>query len=218
MRRNALLAFPAAGALVGLAACGSVSSAPAGAGKGASIVISLHVVPTIRSVTVSPDKANFGNCAGGYANRTTASTLGELGYPNAACFLGKPQESFPITVTNTGIASHIYVNGANAVPSDAGIEWRLCNPGPKPDVACTSNNGMSPGENQYVVQNFAPNRRLNAAGLTNSLACDPEFSPVGGCWTSFGASQREGLKLTGPLKPDDTSTSWTVTITWNAVP
>ena len=77
---------------------------------------------------------------------------------------------------------------------------------------------MSPGKNQYVVQNFSPNRKLNAAGLTNALACDPEFGLTGGCWSTYGQSQREGLLLTGPAEIDDTSTSWTVTITWTPVP
>ncbi len=219
MRRNALLAFVAASALVvGLAACGSVSAAPAGAGQGASIAVSLKVVPTIRSVTITPAKAKFGGCTGGNPNLNTASTPGQLGYPNGHCWLGKPKVSFPITITNTGIASYMYVHGANAVPADSGTEWSLCNPGSKPTVACTSNNGMSPGQNQYVVQNFAPNRELNPAGLTNALACDPEFGLTGGCWSTYGQSQREGLLLTGPAEIDDTSTSWTVTITWTPVP
>jgi hypothetical protein len=218
MRRNALLALLAAGALVGLAACGSVSAPPAGSGKGASIAVSLKVVPTIRSVTISPAKAKFGDCHGGYAYLNTASTPGALGYPNGHCWLGSPKTSFPITITNTGIASYMYVNGANAVPSDSGTEWSLCNPGSKPAVTCTSNNGLSPGKNQYVVQNFSPNRKLNAAGLTNTVACDPEFGLTSGCWSTYGQSQREGLLLTGPAEIDDTSTSWTVTITWTPVP
>lgn len=218
MRRNALLALLAAGALVGLAGCGSASPPPTGAGKGTSIAVSLKVVPTIRSVTISPAKAKFGDCHGGYAYLNTASTSGALGYPNGHCWLGSPKASFPITITNTGIASYMYVNGANAVPSDSGTEWSLCNPASKPTVTCTSNNGMSPGKNQYVVQNFAPNRKLNAAGLTNALACDPEFGLTSGCWSTYGQSQREGLLLTGPAEIDDTSTSWTVTITWTPVP
>ena len=218
MRRNALLALLAAGALVGLAGCGSASPPPTGAGKGTSIAVSLKVVPTIRSVTISPAKAKFGDCHGGYAYLNTASTSGALGYPNGHCWLGAPKASFPITITNTGIASYMYVNGANAVPSDSGTEWSLCNPGSKPTVTCTSNNGLSPGKNQYVVQNFAPNRKLNAAGLTNALACDPEFGLTSGCWSTYGQSQREGLLLTGTAEIDDTSTSWTVTITWTPVP
>lgn len=218
MRRTALLAFLAAGALVGLAACGSVSAAPAGAGKGTSIAVSLKVVPTIRSVTITPAKAEFGDCVGGNAGLNTASTSGALGYPNGHCWLGRPKTAFPITITNTGIASYMYVNGANAVPSDSGTEWSLCNPGAQHAVACTSNSGLSPGKNQYVVQNFSPNRKLNLGGLTNALACDPEFGLTSGCWSTYGQSQREGLLLTGPAEIDDTSTSWTVTITWTPVP
>ena len=77
---------------------------------------------------------------------------------------------------------------------------------------------MFPGKNQYVVQNFAPGLRPNYTGLTNTPVCDIVFGPGGRCWTTNGQSQREGVVLTGPATIDDSSTSWTVTITWTPVP
>lgn len=179
-------------------------------------------LPTVRSVSVSPSKASFGNCSGGNPNNDTASTADALGYPNGRCWVGQPAEgqnagSFPITITNTGIASYIDVNGANAVPSDAGTEWGLCNLGPKAAIGCKGRKGR-PAMDQYVLVNFAPGGKSNSSGLTGSLTCDDDFGTAGGCRTEQGDAQQEGVKLVGPGRPDDTSTSWTVTITWTAVP
>jgi hypothetical protein len=221
MRRNALralLAISALIALIGLAGCGAVGASPQATGRGASIAVSLKVVPTIRSVTVSPATARFGNCIGGSAGLNTGSTPGALGYPNGHCWLGKQGSSFPITVTNSGIASYIDVSGSNAVPSDGGTQWSLCNRGAHPVVTCTSSNGTAPGIDQYTVVNFAPGSGPSLAGLTDTPACDTKFGPGGSCWTTNGESQQEGIELTGPATPDDSSTSWTVTITWMPVP
>jgi hypothetical protein len=218
MRRNLPRALLAISALIGLAGCGAVSASPQATGHGASIAVSLKVVPTIRSVTVSPATARFGNCHGGLGSLNTASTPGALGYPNGHCWLGKPANSFPITITNSGIASYIYVSGSNAVPSDGGTQWSLCTPGAHPVVTCTSSNGTLPGEDQYTVANFAAGNGPSQAGLTDTPACDTKFGPGGSCWTTNGESQQEGIELTGPSAIDDSSTSWSVTITWTPVP
>jgi hypothetical protein len=220
MRYNAVRAFLALAGLIGLAACGtgSASASPPSNGHSASIAVSLKVVPTIRSVTVSPTKDTFGNCKGGDSSLNTAATSAALGYPNARCWLGKPGSAFPITITNSGIASYIYVSGSNAVPSDGGTQWSLCNPGANAAVACTSDSGLFPGKDQYVVRNFSPDRGLNSAGLTDTPACDTGFGSANTCWTTNGQSQQEGLQLTGPSVMDDSSTAWTVTITWLPVP
>jgi hypothetical protein len=218
LRRNALRGALALPALIGLAGCGTASASPPSAGHAASIAVSLHVVPTIRSVTVSPATGKFADCRGGTASLNTASTPTALGYPNGRCWLGRPGTAFPITITNTGITSYIYVNGSNAVPSDSGNQWSLCNPGDNATVACTSEKGILPGQDQYVAANFSPSRGPTAAGLTNTPACDTGFGPGDSCWTTYGQSQREGIGLTGPSISDDSSTSWTVTITWTPVP
>jgi hypothetical protein len=205
---------------VGLAGCG-YSSPPAGAGHAASVNLSLTTVPTIRSVTVSPTKAGFGACSGGKALANTQSTSTRLGFPNGRCWVGSPGVTFPITITNTGIASQVDVNGASAVPSDEatddGIEWSLCNVGGNPFVACSGRNNNLPGRDQYLVENFGPDGE-NHSGITDNPRCDHEFDPHGRCWAMQGSSQTEGIELTGPYQSTDNSTRWTITITWTPVP
>ncbi len=201
---------------VGLAGCG-YSSPPAGAGTSASVNLSLTTVPTVRSVTVSPAKASFGTCSGGQAQDNTQSTGAKLGFPNGRCWVGSLGTAFPITITNTGIASYIDVNGASAVPSDDITDWNLCNIGDNPFVSCSGSNNNAPGIDQYLLQNFGPYRE-NGSGLTDNPRCDHEFDPNGRCWALEGASQTEGIELTGPYQSSDNSTKWTVTITWTPVP
>lgn len=225
MWRSASLATLGIAALIGLTACGSFAptetgaSAP-GTSHGSSISLSLRTVPTIRSITVSPGKSRFSNCSGGKPGDNTRSTPGALGFPNGTCMVGAPGV-FPITITNTGIAADIFVNGTDAIPSDGGKPWELCNPDASPVVACNASKGTMPGFNQYVVQNFGTGvKGINTAGLTDTPACDTVFGGKGahGCWAVSGKPQAEGLKLTGPFRSDDSSTRWTVTITWKAVP
>jgi hypothetical protein len=217
LRRSGLRTVIVLLAVTGLAACGTSVPTTAGApGEGSGIAISLNVVPTLIKVSVSPSSASFTNCSGGNANVNTASTPYALGFPNGQCWLGTPgpNGSTPITITNTGVAADVYVSGANAVPSDGGTQWSLCNLGTSPAVAC-SGGGGSPGTNQYVAQNFTSGL-INPAGLTNAMACDALFAG-GQCLAGQGNSQSEGIKLTGPASSSDHSTSWTVTIRWIAV-
>lgn len=219
LRRGRAPAAVAILAAVGLAACSATptSSAPGTPGGSSSISISLKTVPTLVSVTVSPSTARFGGCSGGNRSVNTASTSGALGFPNGQCWLGKAGSggSYPITITNTGVAAKIFVNGGNAVPSDGGAQWGLCNLGSSPAVACANGSGKMPGNNQYLLQNFAAGSD-NTAGLTNNSVCDPEFS-AGSCQAVTGDAQQEGIEITGPELSSDTATSWTVTIKWTAV-
>jgi hypothetical protein len=214
----ALTAAAGLAAAVGLAACSTGSASPptGSPGKGQSIAISLKVVPTVVAVTVSPSSATFGGCAGGNKSVNTASTGNALGFPNGHCWLGTPGShgSFPITITNTGVAADIFVSGASASPSDNGTGWGLCNLGPNPVSACTGTAGKLPGADQYLLQNFAGGS-MNAAGLTGAMTCDTEFA-AGSCSAVQGDSQQEGIELTGPASTADQSTAWTVTITWTA--
>jgi hypothetical protein len=210
-------------ALVGLAGCGMVASGPApAAGKGASISVSLKVVPTIRSVTVSPGKMSFGACSGGYQAHHTASTSSALGYPNGSCWVGSragfgSAGSYPITVTNSGIASNIKVSGSAAVPSDNGTPWSLCTRRSHP-AACSYHSREFPGVNQYMVISFARNRWKYRSALIDTPSCDTAFGRHGHCWSVNGESRSEGLELIGPQSSNDISTSWTVTVTWTPVP
>jgi hypothetical protein len=218
-RRRGLWAAVAVLASAGLAACSTAatSSSPGTPGGSSSISISLKTVPTLVAVTVSPSSASFGSCTGGNGSVNTASTSGALGFPNGQCWLGKAGSggSYPITITNTGVAARIFVNGANAVPSDGGAQWGLCNLGSSPAVTCANASGKMPGNNQYLLQNFAAGGE-NTAGLTNTSVCDPEFA-AGSCAAVTGDAQQEGIKITGPELSSDTATSWTVAVKWTAV-
>jgi hypothetical protein len=219
-RRTGLRAAAAVLAAAGLAACstaGGTSSMPGTAGGSASITITLKTVPTVVSVSVSPSTATFGGCTGGNSSVDTASTSGALGFPNGQCWVGKSGSggSYPITITNTGVAAKIDVSSGNAVPSVTGTQWGLCNLGNSPAVSCANGSGKLPGNNQYLLQNFAAGS-VNTAGLTGTSACDPEFA-AGSCAAVTGDAQTEGIKVTGPELSSDTATSWTVTITWTAV-
>ena len=219
LRRGGTLVAVAFLAAAGLAACatGGTSSMAGTAGGSSSISISLKTVPTVVAVSVSPSSASFGNCSGGNGSVNTASTSAALGFPNGQCWVGKAGSggSYPITITNTGVAARIFVNSGNAVPSDSGTQWGLCNLGRSPTVACALSSGQLPGNNQYLLQNFAAGS-VNAAGLTGTSVCDPEFA-AGSCAAVTGDAQQEGIKITGPELSSDTSTSWTVTIKWTAV-
>lgn len=206
--------------LAGVAGCGITSEPSQAPGQPASVSLSLTTVPTIRSVTVSPAKASFGDCQGGFASNNTASTPGELGFPNGRCWVGSPisPTSFPIKITNTGIASYIYVNGSDASPSDQITQWTLCNTGNNPAAACADADGGLPGTNQYLVANFGPDGTRRFSGLTATPQCDRQFGQSGHCWAKQGSSQTEGILLVGPAISTDTSTKWTVTITWTPVP
>ena len=197
------------------AAHGNGPDPPVFGGSG-SVNARLSVVPTIRSVTVSPGSVNFGNCTGGSGN--TASTASSMGYPNGICWVGSsgPNASFPITVTYTGLSGNVWVSGSSAVPDDSGASWSLCNPIGQP--ACTGGHGL-PGQNQYAVTTFG-SQVASFFVLTGSAACDNEFNPGGGCSAApaqfQSQTQHEGLQLTGPKTWDDGSTSWNVSITWIA--
>jgi hypothetical protein len=194
-------------------------AAPVTGGAGTTTA-HLKVVPTIRSVTVSPGSVTFGDCSGG--SGYTNSTQNALGYPNGSCTVGAigVNQTFPITVTYTGIPGSVYVSSSNAVPADNGADWTLCSPpgSPGDPTACTGDQGQ-PGADQYMVENFA--EAENAGVLTITPACDRVFDSNGGCAATpqefQNQVQHEGLQLTGPKSWSDHSTSWTVTVTWTAV-
>lgn len=207
--------------LAGVAACGTSAPAPQGAGKAASVSLSLTTVPTVRSVTVSPATASFADCRGGSRGQNTRSTPGKLGFPNGTCQVGAPNGPYPVIVTNTGIASDIDISASSASPADGGTGWALCNSGANPAVACTGSGG-EPGLDQYQLRNFStystPRTVRASPGLTGTPGCDHQFGPAGSCWAREHMWQAEGFLLTGPAQPSDTSTKWTVTVTWMPVP
>ena len=205
--------------LAGVAACGTAPATPPGAGQAASVNLSLNTVRAVRSVTVSPGKATFGNCRGGKASLDTPSTPGRNGNPNGTCWVGARNGPYPIYVTNTGIASDIYVSASGATPADGGTGWVLCNTGANPAVPCSGDN--KPGVEQYQLRNFSQYTPLRAdlGGLTGTPSCDRQFGPAGSCWAREGMWQAESFEVIGPSAPPaDTSSAWTVVVTWMPVP
>jgi len=189
-------------------------------GGSGSTTAHLSVLPTIRSVTVSPGSVTFGDCSGG--SGYTNSTQSVLGYPNGSCTVGAigVNETFPITVTYTGIPGSVYVSGSDAIPADGGTDWTLCDPKGSPgQTSCSGTQGL-PGPNQYMLENSAETV-ANAGVLTITPSCDVEFDSSGGCSAAprefQSQAQHESLVLTGPKSWDDHSTSWTITVTWTAI-
>jgi hypothetical protein len=202
--------------LAAVTACGRLAAPQQAAGTAGSINLSLTTVPTIRSVTISPGRASFTHCVGGAGQQNTGSTVGKLGFPNGECWVGSnPPGSYPITITNTGIGSNIDISGSDALPADGGNSWALCNVGAAA-VTCTGTKDR-PGPDQYEVRNFST-FGTQGRGITGTPRCDRVFGPSGSCWAVQGMAQTEGLALIGPEWSSDTSTKWTVTITWTPVP
>ncbi|HEY1830006.1 MAG TPA: hypothetical protein VGG38_07175 [Acidimicrobiales bacterium] len=176
--------------------------------------------PPTYSLTVSPTTISF--CSAGTP----------LTYPNGLCTYGNLPNSGPVTdgvtITNTGTAGDIDVNGANAVPSDGvtADDWTLCNGTSASDdpsaVNCPgadNGNPGHPGSNQYALDTEA-----NISGgtvpypLSDSPTCDVAFSGLETCAATSEQSQEEALFLEGPSSTTDTSATFTTTITWTAGP
>lgn len=202
---------PALLLLAGVTACGSVVAPQQAVGQSGSISVSLTTVPTVRSVTISPSHATFADCKGGDGGANTRSAGSKLGFPNGTCLVKSK-----IVITNSGIASDIDISGSGAQPADGMPGWSLCNTGDHAAVACTGQRHR-PGPDQYEVVNFGTFGTLRD-GITDAPRCDRILGPEGSCWATQGLAVTEGLKLIGPQWSSDTSTNWTVTITWTPVP
>ncbi|HUB41798.1 MAG TPA: hypothetical protein VMA72_23370 [Streptosporangiaceae bacterium] len=210
LRRRGLARLAVPVVLIALAGCGT-AAAPQGSSNGATIKLTLHTVSDVRSAVVSPSSGTFTNCYGGSARDHTPSTSKLLGFPNGRCSF------YPISITNDGIPAHIEVFASNASASDGDGLWTLCNAGEHPAVTCTDVS-KKPGLNQFLLANSNRTGTTYSAGLTGNLSCDHVFNQSHGCWAGHGAQQLESIKITGPSQTTDTSTTWTMTVTWFAVP
>jgi hypothetical protein len=193
-----------------------VWATPALAASSGSSTATINVAPSVLSVSVSPTTVTFAKCAGG------TSTSADLGFPDGECNVGTlpddGQSVGGVDVTNTGEASQIDVNGSNATPSDNGTPWTLCS-----NIGNCSN-GANPGANQFSIQSLGWYGSIgnSVMSLTNTPSCDSAFSNGGtsddSCSATTGASEDEQLLLTGPQSSTDTSSVFTTTLTWTAVP
>jgi hypothetical protein len=202
---------PALLLLSAVTACGTMGAPQQAAGQSGSITVSLQTVPSVRSVTISPSHATFVDCKGGDGGLDTKSVGNKLGFPNGTC-----QVNAAIEITNSGIGSDIDISGSAAEPADGVTSWSLCSTGSNSPVACTGRH-HKPGPNQYEVVNFGTFGTLRG-GITDTPRCDRVLGPLGSCWARHQLVVVEGLRLIGPQWSSDTSTDWTVTITWTPVP
>jgi hypothetical protein len=153
-----------------------LSAGPAlAAGSGSSTATINVATPAVLSLTVSPVTVTYASCAAG------SSTASTLGFPNGLCYVGgnpttAAGSSGGVTITNAGAPSQIDVNGANAIPSDAGTPWSLC--GGAGGLAC-SGASDSPGPNQLIEEGdgYAASRAGDTAGTvySNTAQCDVAF-------------------------------------------
>ncbi len=166
--------------------------------------------PLIRSITVSPPTVTFKGCSGG------SSTSTVLGFPSGQC----NTNNSAITVTNGPTAGHIFVGGADAVPSSGSTHWTLCGQSGPP--LCSGPNGGSgplPGKDQYNINRFASGTPAN--DLTTTPRCDLNFNVSGDpCLAAASQSNAsaELMTLFGPTVSTDASSVFTTTVTWMAVP
>ncbi len=179
-RRHFLTARVAVVTGIALAAV-TVGAPAAFASESGGTSLTINAVPTAISVTVSPGSATFTNCTGGTA--PTASTTTALGFPNGECLVGTPAGTsnggiVPISVTNTGIAADIDVNGTGASNEAGG--WGLCNATGAAAAQVCVGQSSEPGTNQLVLENFSESPGADFETFLGSTPGDRDALPTFG--------------------------------------
>lgn len=187
--------------LAGLAALVLVLGAlPASAANSGSVAATINVGSTTLSLTVSP--SSFSYC----------SATSPLSFPNGFCY-SDPS----VTVTMGNVGGHVDVNGADAVPSGGGgTAWTLCG-GSNGAPACDGA-GSAPGLDQYSEMTMLNGQVFVNGMLANTPACDLAFMNGNDCVAGAGQSESENFALEGPSATSSTSSSFTTSITWTALP
>jgi hypothetical protein len=206
-------------AVLAVVAVGKVSGGgadPPGPAHEGQLTIHFNAITTFNTVTISPSDVQCGHYHGGkYPNESTNT----LGQPNGMCSVGlypvKKIEDLPIKITYSGLAGEVRVKSGNAIPVNNGTEWRLCGPDIGPDAVCTGPE-HKPGPYQFAVQSFAGSGRPPMP-LRPWWSCDKNFD-AGGCNAVRTQSAQEGFEIIGPYWQQNPATTWSVTITWMAVP
>jgi hypothetical protein len=206
----------AAGA-VGLVATMVVLPASAATTGSNSSTVGL-LPPAVRSINVSPATAQFGNCVDNTGAASSDPT--ELPFPNGSCQVGTVGTIVTggITITNGPVAGHVYVNGQNATPADAGTPWTM---EPAANVATTL-----PGVDQFAEETLGSNSftdTTNEQVFDTTPVCDLGFTQVGvpatsSCAATANELSTEALAIDGPSSSTDTNGPFTITTTWSAVP
>ena len=176
-------------------------AAPANAAGSASTHVTVAAA-AVRSVTVNDATLQLGSCT--YGSQSTGDVLA---FPHGECISPSPP-----TITNGGVAGHIYVSTTGITPSDNGTPWTICSclGAPGPDQA-----------NVFTTPNLTSSTRAYVG--THPL-CDTAFAPHGGamqtgsCQAAPFQSATEYLLLDGPSSSTDTATTWSFDVTWTAMP
>jgi hypothetical protein len=186
------------------------ASAATSGSNSATVSIAPTAPPPVRSITVSPTTAAFGECV--TSNGTSTTTPSELPFPNGECQVGDAISTGVvggITITNGTVPGHIDVNGQTATPSDAGgTPWV---------IAPTS--AANPGVDQFFE--FGLGSQNNGENIATAPTCDTAFNVVGtagDCSASAGQASNEVLVIEGPSSSTDQNGPFTITTTWTAVP
>jgi len=211
--RPLLLALDDLVALGVIAAVGSAAAlcASALADSGSSLGETIYVTPPVRSISVATPS--------GGTSIDICSAASPLSFPNGEC--GVPNA---VDVTNGPVAGHIYVQGADAVPSDNGTSWQLCGgaggltctgPAPSPDQETFGGSPSFPGQDQYQQQTET---EAGDTPLTNAAQCNIGYYQ-GACAATAAQSITEAIAVIGPsVSSDTTATTFTSSVTWMATP
>lgn len=200
-----------------LLALSSIDAIPAVAATTGSNASSVALSPPmIRSITVTPTTAAFGNCSGPNGSGTNANPS-ELAFPNGQCevgLVGQGGVTGGVTITNGDAAGSIEVNGQNATPADpGGNSWSLL-----------PSSGVPPGVDQFFEATNGSalgTANNNLTAMSTMPTCDTAFSVVnnaGSCAAAAGQSSDEALVMEGPSATSDPNGPFTITTTWTAVP
>jgi hypothetical protein len=191
------------------------ASAATSGSNSATVNLAPSAPPPVRSITVSPTTAAFGECV--TSNGTASSSPSELPFPNGGCNVGDPTNTGVvggITITNGNTAGHIDINGQPATPADAGgTPWT---------IAPTS--AANPGVDQFFEFGFGSHfltNNNNNSDVGTAPTCDTAFNVVGtagDCSASAGQASNEALFIEGPSSSTDQNGPFTITTTWTAVP
>lgn len=195
---------------------GSGGADPPGPAHQGQLTIHFNAITTFNTVTISPSDVQCGHYHGGKSPNASTNTLGQ---PNGRCTVGlypvAKLQDVPIKITYSGLAGSVFIQSGNAIPANNGTQWRLCGPHNGEKSICTGPEGR-PGPYQFAVKNFAGSG-MTPTTLTAWPVCDYQFD-AGNCSAVRTQSQQEGFAIIGPYWQKNPSTTWSVTVTWIAMP
>jgi hypothetical protein len=186
----------AAGALLCTPAAHGAPSPPATQSATATLTIPVKV----KSVTLSTTQLTLASCA------SSPSVPATMNFPNDKCSTGA------LTITNGQVPSLLMVSGTNAIPSDRGKAWTLCNGG----TSC-ANSIRTPGKDLFSEGLSAPGGLGFERGFIGaSPVCGGYFNQVPCGSAGPGQSWIEQINIYGPSQSTDPSPRFTTQVTFTA--